>query len=390
MKRSAVQTATSGAAGPAGRRPKSTRTRAAHGFATTRAVISIDSTAIRKKAVAGCVRAQRSYAVAAAEWQRFRAVDEPDYARTVALVAGPLREAMRTLVLRYDELNDWFDAIEKEHLFSGSSAAICLERIEAQRAADERAAAAGENSAGEANTPFDEPDDDTAAWDEAFEHFSGADDPADGENGSASEEELWEEVARRMLGLPPRRRAAVPAAADSRAVRIKTLYRELVRTLHPDAGGSIAPDRLRLWHEVQAAYRAGDLARLEFLHAHSGASAEWQSPVTPVGRLHALTALFKKALSDLRRQIRAAKKEPSWAFSRLSATERKKQMLKIKKLLAREHHELKRQVAILERELAKLRAELERRQARRQENRERRTGTAQRRFEQADLFGEMI
>ena len=51
--------------------------------------------------------------------------------------------------------------------------------------------------------------------------------------------------------------------------RIKELYRRLVRRLHPDlrADGSAAVSGL--WHEVQEAYGAGDVARMEILLALS-------------------------------------------------------------------------------------------------------------------------
>ena len=51
--------------------------------------------------------------------------------------------------------------------------------------------------------------------------------------------------------------------------RVKELYRRLVRRLHPDlrADGSAAVSGL--WHEVQEAYEAGDVARMEILLALS-------------------------------------------------------------------------------------------------------------------------
>ncbi len=56
-------------------------------------------------------------------------------------------------------------------------------------------------------------------------------------------------------------------------VRVKELYRRLVRRLHPDlrADGSAAVSAL--WHEVQEAYAASDVARMEILLALSDIEA---------------------------------------------------------------------------------------------------------------------
>lgn len=45
--------------------------------------------------------------------------------------------------------------------------------------------------------------------------------------------------------------------------RLKTLYRTLVRQLHPDGNRNQGWRERELWHEVQAAYQARDLDRLE-------------------------------------------------------------------------------------------------------------------------------
>src|SRR5262252_1495416 len=54
--------------------------------------------------------------------------------------------------------------------------------------------------------------------------------------------------------------------------RIKKIYRRLVRRLHPDLRADGDATVSSLWHEVQEAYAAGDVARMELLLALSDLS----------------------------------------------------------------------------------------------------------------------
>src|SRR5437588_12761186 len=54
--------------------------------------------------------------------------------------------------------------------------------------------------------------------------------------------------------------------------RVKEIYRRLVRRLHPDLRADGDATVSSLWHEVQEAYAAGDVARMELLLALSDLS----------------------------------------------------------------------------------------------------------------------
>ena len=160
-------------------------------------------------------------------------------------------------------------------------------------------------------------------------------------------------MLRHLLGMAPRKKKVKPER--ERADRIKELYRELVRALHPDGGGQITDKRMRLWHEVQAAYRCGDLARLEFLHAQSGQAADLTSRSIPLARLKALTALFKTSLRKLKRDIRTAKGDPAWGFSALKANERDNLLHAAEAGLQADVDEIKRRIRSMEEQLEELR-----------------------------------
>jgi ribosomal protein S21 len=104
-----------------------------------------------------------------------------------------------------------------------------------------------------------------------------------------------------------------PAAKPARAAR--EIYRRLVQRLHPDHGGEWTPARQQLWHQVQAAWDAGDvdwLARLEI---------EWETahdelgPQSPLSRLRAAVEELHAAERDLEHKFDLYQHSPAWHFT---------------------------------------------------------------------------
>lgn len=103
--------------------------------------------------------------------------------------------------------------------------------------------------------------------------------------------------------------------------RVKELYRTLVRRLHPDlrADGSAAVSAL--WHEVQEAYAAGDVARMEILLALSDIGADPMSADTSVSQMQTVAAELTRALEALEKSLEEAEREDAWDFARLGASD---------------------------------------------------------------------
>jgi len=97
--------------------------------------------------------------------------------------------------------------------------------------------------------------------------------------------------------------------------RVRELYRRLVRRLHPDlrADGSTAVSAL--WHEVQEAYAASDVARMEILLALSDIEANRLADQT-LAQLHAVRAELHRSLRALEKSLLEAKSEEAWDFAR--------------------------------------------------------------------------
>ncbi len=83
----------------------------------------------------------------------------------------------------------------------------------------------------------------------------------------ALEEELrsWtEEVARQRREVEKARQGLIEPMPAAELRQIRSLYRELVKLLHPDLN-PVTPERSRLWLQVQQAWQQGDAQGLELL-----------------------------------------------------------------------------------------------------------------------------
>jgi hypothetical protein len=102
---------------------------------------------------------------------------------------------------------------------------------------------------------------------------------------------------------------------DEVDARVKELYRRLVRRLHPDlrADGNAAVGAF--WHEVQEAYAASDVARMEILLALSDIEAN-RAAEQSVSQMHALLVELQRSLGALEKSLLEAEGEDAWDFAR--------------------------------------------------------------------------
>src|SRR5207247_9018481 len=102
-----------------------------------------------------------------------------------------------------------------------------------------------------------------------------------------------EDVRRSVVDEEPAS-ATEPGTID---LRVKEIYRRLVRRLHPDLSADGDATVSSLWHEVQEAYAAGDVARMELLLSLSDLS---NAPGASTTLSH-----MRSALSELPRSVTA-------------------------------------------------------------------------------------
>jgi len=98
--------------------------------------------------------------------------------------------------------------------------------------------------------------------------------------------------------------------------RVKELYRTLVRRLHPDLRADGSADVSSLWHEVQEAYDASDIAQMEILLALCDIQASEMGEGTSFSQMQAVLAELKRSLRALEKMLLEAEGEDAWNFAR--------------------------------------------------------------------------
>jgi hypothetical protein len=265
-----------------------------------------------------------------AEWARFEKEDQPLFARWMAHQFGELLTQLRE---GEQALREKMNLIEEVELF------VFLGYARNHRSAykmvmERRAAPPDESGKGDADWREEEPD--------PFEGFTGAGLHGEDEEllfneflethmdlfaediSRAEYKRLFAKFKKEVLGQmpppPPKKggkRAPVgkAAAAESPGVsRLKDIYRQLVRRLHPDARTDSKDGVGALWHEVQEAYAKGDLERLERLFALSEVTAG-QVAGTSLSQLGAALQELRRSIQAMLRSLSGAKKDIAWRFS---------------------------------------------------------------------------
>jgi hypothetical protein len=170
-----------------------------------------------------------------------------------------------------------------------------------------------------------------------------------GESAPDLDELLDRERAR--VGGGTRSVGAAGKAAEPTAQRLKTLYRKLVRRLHPDGNTELTAREKELWHEVQAAYQDRDLERLEAVAGRVEMGAGGDAGTLPVGTLRRMTAELRRALGEMKKATNRAKRQVAWGFRRLTK--------KRARIEAKRREELKRTVSVARVKFRSVAAELD-------------------------------
>jgi hypothetical protein len=249
----------------------------------------------------------------------------------MAATFGSLLTHLRELESQTLEKENLVTTIQTEIMFTGDSPHRAYRRIMKARANPNSEAGAGQ-------------DEDTSdPWSEDGSEFEGSGDP-----NEVEDREMFEETLRGILGVDPddlddsaydrmfqefRQQVLGESGPEApppfagrpgmetpppKDIRVKELYRVLVRRLHPDMRADDDTSVSALWHEVQEAYQAGDLDRLEMLLALTDLESNRTSPHTTLFQLKAALAELGRSLRALQKSLRAARQENAWNFARAS------------------------------------------------------------------------
>ena len=122
--------------------------------------------------------------------------------------------------------------------------------------------------------------------------------------------------------ITPKLEEAVEEEVERRVdARVKELYRILVRRLHPDLRADASAAVSALWHEVQEAYAASDVARMEILLALSDLESSQLGNQTSVSQMRTVLAELERALWALEKSLLEAEGEDAWNFAQAGPSE---------------------------------------------------------------------
>jgi len=317
-----------------------------HPPVTDRRIVPIDDGPLRKRATKECNRAMAKLEGARAELRRFEQEDRPSLGRWMAATFGALLTELRDNARLIHEQQGLILDVETEmilgdHRNPRKAYAAVMKRRESPDEDDafaEGNAWGNEAKNGTAGGGDDAHGDDWKEGEDGFEE-TGAEIPKE------DREVLFDNFVRSVLGVNPKqmpkadyarmfaefeaemfgtRPEASPHQGDDRETpsarhegdRIKEIYRILVRRLHPDVRADGDATVSAVWHEVQEAYEARNLDRLETLLALTEMESGTNGGQASLAQMRAALAELNRAFRAIQRSLGQAKRDPAWGFSR--------------------------------------------------------------------------
>lgn len=305
------------------------------------ALVMIDQEPVRRAASAECIALMSELEQARAAWHRFEREDKPGFVRWRAREFGPLLSELRDIEVQIREREALVHEVEMEMRRGFYDPFSAYQRVMFRRenpglAAEtepEPAARTGFGGSGAGPERKMSEFEQEALFQEWVQKFIGTnpdklDDEAYETTFAAFKSHMFRTAPSELRPSDnfrreqedQRAREEEPEAPETPAdARLKELYRQLVRRLHPDlrADGNAAASAL--WHEVQEAYAATDVAQLEILLALSDITSSRFGEQTSVSQMQALLVELERALFALQDSLRQARGDDAWDFARSGA-----------------------------------------------------------------------
>ena len=303
------------------------------------AIVVIDQEPLRRTAAAACTDAMARLEKARAGWHRFEREDKPAFARWRAREFGPLLSTAREIEEQIRERQSLIHEVEMEMRRGFQDAHRAYQRVMFRRenpsAASEEEADVTSRDSGEARrlSEFEQ----EALFQEWVQKSLGTNPDKMDDEAYSTTFEAFKTHMFRSAPEEPRPRDTKRAAERTRTgtdeeeereealapvdVRIKELYRSLVRRLHPDLRADGIAAVSGLWHEVQEAYLANDVARLEILLALSEIESDHVGEGTSLFQMRSLRIQLRRAFAALEKSLLEAEGEDTWNFARAGANE---------------------------------------------------------------------
>ena len=335
-----------------------------------RRLVLVDQSPLRESAGKEARKKMREVNKLSATLAEFERTIRPTYERWEREHLAPLLDEERRLTVKIAELEHLIQHASMEALFTDGDPYEILAR--------ERKALEKQHGDSAHDSGFDgEPKADSG--------FEKADPYAEQDANRPEEERDFRSYIRFLSGEDPdslgareytrlfqeyrrwRERMGATSAASRKKItdipaRIKEIYRVLVRRLHPDAGQA-APDPHieRLWHDLQEAYAAMDLERMEVLLAITDLQESGDALRSTLYHLRKVAKEMARTVRELKSRFRQVSASEAWIF--WHAEDRAKAGEKIRATIVRRIAQSKSHLSLLEEDIEHLKMISEARKA---------------------------
>jgi hypothetical protein len=279
----------------------------------------------------------------------------PAYTRWEEETLGPLLAEERQLNAKIDHLEHLLSTASLEALFTGRDPSEIYADIAREQQEWEERQAGGEPDRSESE-PESEPEEDPDAKREftdeerefrSYVRYAIGEDPDYFDKRQYkklfNEYREWKKRREEDCGSATQKKQDIPA-------RVKELYRVLVRRLHPDTGKSRKdPNTQRLWHDLQNAYAAMDVERLEVLLALTDLHESGSAIRSTLYHLRKVAKEMERTVRDLKNRFREARSSPAWQF--WHADNRQKVGAKMRAAVEARIRDAKNHIATLEQQI---------------------------------------
>jgi hypothetical protein len=282
------------------------------------AIIPVNGTKVRNKAKRAYTKARQDLDLARNEKERYESTDLPAFQRWHTRHFGQLLTQIRETQQELERKRMLFFEVESEAMRQNISHRLAYQRIMERRK----------------NPPPPEPEKTqpgSSPWEEQPPH--GDFEPNGGPNPDWDElKDVFDEFFEDVFGFrpgdyAPHHSEAAPEKPEP-THRIKTLYRSIVRRLHPDVQSEMSPEKLEWWHQAQTAYEERDVEQLEMILTLCEIETPGAVALTSVSLLQRITQQLRSTLRSIKREIKRLKDSPAWNFSELANPERLRREIK--------------------------------------------------------------
>ena len=279
----------------------------------------------------------------------------PAYTRWEEETLGPLLAEERQLNAKIDHLEHLLSTASLEALFTGRDPSEIYADIAREQQEWEERQAGGEPDRSEPESepePDEDPDAKREFTDEERE-FRSYVRYAIGEDPDYFDKRQYKKLFNEYRDWKKRREEDCGSATQKKQdipARVKELYRVLVRRLHPDTGKSRKdPNTQRLWHDLQNAYAAMDVERLEVLLALTDLHESGSAIRSTLYHLRKVAKEMERTVRDLKNRFREARSSPAWQF--WHADNRQKVGAKMRAAVEARIRDAKNHIATLEQQI---------------------------------------